>query len=185
MDAAIEGFLLQLLAVDQDVPGLVAGLGPARFNWRPAADRWSIGQCIEHLNLTTERYVPTLRTAVDDARAKGLFRGGPYSLGLFERWFLNGIEPPPRWRTRTRKAFIAAGDLDPTTTVQRAHALHEELASCMREAEGLNLQVIKVKSQFGPARFTLNGTFAILLAHERRHLWQAREVRNNRAFPAP
>jgi hypothetical protein len=184
MDAAIEGFLLQLLAVDQDVPGLVGGLSPARFNWRPAADRWSIGQCLEHLNLTTERYVPVLRKALSDGRAKGLTRGGPYSLGLFERWFLKGMEPPPRWRTRTGKAFIAAGELDPVTTEQRAHHLHEELAACMKDAEGLNLQAIKVKSQFGPVRFTLNGTFAILLAHERRHLWQAREVRNHRAFPA-
>jgi len=183
MDAAIEGLLLQLLAVDQDIPGLAGGLSPARFNWRPAANRWSIGQCLEHLNLTTERYVPALRKAVSDARAKGLVRGGPYSLGWFERWFLKGMEPPPRWRTRTGKAFIAAGELDPATTVQRAHALHQDLAGCIRDAEGLDLQKIRVKSQFGPVWFSLNGTFAIMLAHERRHLWQAREVRNDRAFP--
>jgi hypothetical protein len=31
--------------------------------------------------------------------------------------------------------------------------------------------------------WSLTGTFAILIAHQRRHVWQARQVRKNPAFP--
>ena len=58
------------------------------------------------------------------------------------------------------------------------------LADCMRMAEGLDFRRIKVRSQFGPMSFSLGATFLIVLAHERRHLWQARQVRIADTFPS-
>jgi hypothetical protein len=183
MDAVIEGFLIQLLAIDQDVPGLVKGLSTAQFNWQPARERWSIGQCIEHLNLTTERYLPVLRDAEANARAKGLLRQGPFALGFFESWFLRMMEPPPRRRIRTRRPFVAGTQLEPSRTLERFQSLNAQLGDCMRKAEGIDLKAVKVRSQFGPVSWTLNGTFLMLLAHERRHVWQARQVWKEPAFP--
>ena len=33
---------------------LSEGLDPDHIAWRPAPDRWSIGECLEHLNVTVE-----------------------------------------------------------------------------------------------------------------------------------
>jgi hypothetical protein len=33
-------------------------------------------------------------------------------------------------------------------------------------------------------RFSLGAAFAAISAHQRRHLWQARQLRNDPAFPA-
>jgi hypothetical protein len=183
MDSQIEGYLLQLTSASQDLPGLAKHLSFEQFNWRPSPERWSIGQCVEHLNITTERYLPVLRKAMSDARAAGKLAPGPFALGFLERWFLGTMEPPPRRRFRTGKSFVAAPGLDPSLTMERFDTLQAGFAGCIREAEGLDLKKIKVRSQFGPVSWTLNGTFAILLAHERRHIWQAREVRGDRAFP--
>lgn len=184
MDAGLEGYLVQLQSIEQDLPGIVSGLDEGQFNWRPSPDRWSIGQCIEHLNITAERYLPVLTTGIANARAQGRTAAGPFSLGLFERWFLKSMEPPVRRRFRTGKAFIAPPVLDSARTVSRFFDLQRGLGECMRSADGLDLRRVKVKSQFGPVSWSLNGTFAILLAHERRHLWQARQVRNEPSFRA-
>ena len=183
MDATIEGFLLQLLSVNQDLPGIVAGLGPAQFNWAPAPGRWSIGQSVEHLNITTERYLDGLRQATAKSRATGKVGSGPFTLGFVERWFTQMLEPPARRRVKTPKSFVPPQSLVPEATAERWRSLQGQLAACIREAEGLDLRAIRVRSQFAPVSFSLNGTFGILLAHQRRHMWQAREVRNNRAFP--
>jgi hypothetical protein len=183
MDSQIEGYLLQLTSVAQDLPGIITRLSDAQFNWQPAADRWSIGQCIEHLNITTERYIPVVRQAMLDARAAGRLAPGPFALGVVERWFVLAQEPPVRRGFRTPKAFVAARQLDYDATLARWNRLQEQLADCIRASEGLDLAAIRVRSQFAPIKFTLNGTFAVLLAHERRHLWQAREVRKHHAFP--
>ena len=185
MDAAIEGLLIQLLAINQDAPGIAGGLSAAQFNWQPTPGRWSIGQCVEHLNLTTERYLPVIQQAESDARARGLLRPGPFSLGVIERWFLGVMEPPPRRRVRTRRAFIAAAQLDPQATMERFRTLNGRFGECIRQADGIDLKAVKVKSQFGPVSWTMNGTFLLLLAHQRRHLWQAREVRKALASSAP
>ena len=183
MDATIEGFLLQLLSVNQDLPGIVAGLSPDQFNWAPAPGRWSIGQSVEHLNITTERYLESLRQATSNARAAGKIGSGPFTLGFVERWFTRAQEPPVRRRMKTPKSFVAPHALVLEATVERWRNLQGQLAACLRAAEGLDLRAIRVRSQFAPVSFSLNGTFGILLAHQRRHMWQAREVRNDRAFP--
>lgn len=54
----------------------------------------------------------------------------------------------------------------------------------MEQAEGLDLARVKVPAlEAGRLRFNLQLTFAWIVAHERRHLWQARQVRNHPAFP--
>ncbi|MGE0450687.1 MAG: DinB family protein [Vicinamibacterales bacterium] len=184
MNAALEAYLTQLLSIRQDLPGLAGPLDHRQFNWTPAPGRWSVGQCVEHLNITMERYVPVLEQAISTARAKGLVSPGPFALGLMERWFMRSLEPPVKYRVRTRKAFVPAPDLPPAATVARFSALQAAFDACIRQADGLDLRTVKVKSQFGPLSWSLNGTFAILLAHERRHIWQARQVRNDRGFPS-
>jgi hypothetical protein len=60
----------------------------------------------------------------------------------------------------------------------------ERFADRLRAADGLDLRRIRSRS---PAvtrlTYSLGTAFAIFLAHERRHLWQARGIRNDRAFP--
>ena len=182
MDAAVEGLLTQLLAIDQDLPGLVNGLSTTQFNWHPSPDRWSIGQCVEHLNITTERYLPVLRQAQADARAKGRLGSGPFALGFFEHWFRRTMEPPPRRRMRARAGFAVTAQLDPVATLERFQALNRQFGECIRQADGIDLGAVKVRSQFGPISWTMNGTFLLLLAHQRRHIWQARQVRKEASF---
>lgn len=183
MDAHIEGCLLQLTSLTQDLPAFAEDLSPTQFNWRVSPDRWSIGQCIEHLNITTERYLPVLSQQIASAKSRGRTAPRPFTMGLLERGFFWTIEPPARMRVNAPKAFHAPADLQVDSTVARWRSLHDQLAECIRSADGVDLGGVKVKSQFGPLSFTLGGTFSILLAHERRHTWQARGVLNAAGFP--
>lgn len=184
MDAQIEGLLHQLQTTSQDVPGLTRGLTAEQFNWVPAPGRWSIGQCLEHLNITSERYIPVFKQAIADGRTAGRLSSAPITLGFLERWFMQSLEPPPRMKSKTPKAFIASANLPLDATLARWDAMQAGMAECMRLAEGLDFRRIKVRSQFGPVSFSLGATFLILLAHQRRHVWQARQVRTDSSFPS-
>ena len=39
----------QMTTVARDVDRLVEGLSESQFNWRPAPEKWSIGECLEHI----------------------------------------------------------------------------------------------------------------------------------------
>ena len=57
------------------------------------------------------------------------------------------------------------------------------LGERIRGADGIDLRRARHKSPVAPLSWSLGTMFAVVLAHERRHTWQARQVRNDRAFP--
>jgi hypothetical protein len=55
--------------------------------------------------------------------------------------------------------------------------LRRQLGECIEQANGLDLRKNKMPlPTIQKLKFSLGEIFAILLAHERRHLWQARRV---------
>lgn len=184
MDSELEGYLLQLTSITQELSGTVGGLSESQFNWRPSSARWSIGQCIQHLNITLERYLPGRDNAMSTGRSLGRVAEGPFVASLFERWFIRLMEPPVRRRFKTSPAFVGAAELPLESTLATWEQLHGRLARLTTASEGLDRRRINVRSQFAPISLSIGATFVVLLAHERRHLWQAREVRLEAGFPA-
>jgi hypothetical protein len=55
----------------------------------------------------------------------------------------------------------------------------------LRQANGLDLARARVRSPVGAwLRFSLGAGFALMAAHERRHIWQARRITEMPAFPS-
>ena len=166
---------------------LVEVLSDEQLNWKPGPDRWSIAECLEHLTVTAELYF----AALDDVMARGRAEGkagreqAPFSFSHFERWFLRSLEPPVRMKVRAPRTFVPGSGLDARDVYQRFLAAQDGLEQRIRTAEGLDLRRIRVASPLSRLlRFRLGFALAYLLAHERRHLWQAEQVRREAGFPA-
>ncbi|HEX6940794.1 MAG TPA: DinB family protein [Longimicrobiales bacterium] len=175
----------QLEAIRRDAKTLVAGLRPDQLSWRPAPDRWSIAECLEHLSRTAEVAIPAIDARVADARARGWQRRGPYRPGPVERWMLRGMEPPPKVKFRVKKTLAPTTERDPEEAVTRFFRFQDEIQLRLAAASDLDLRRIKVPSPVVPwMRYRLGFAILFLLAHERRHLWQAWQVRRATGFPA-
>lgn len=173
----------QFAALKTEASGLVNGLKEAQFNWRPDAHRWSIAECLLHLNIVGDRYVHALEKTLAGARARGLLGQGPFGYGWLGKWILANTEPPPKRKFKAGRSFRPA-DGQPITAVMPTFLhLQGQLALQLEQANGLDLAQVKAPVPgMGPIRFNLHLTFAWIAAHERRHLWQARQVRNHPAF---
>lgn len=153
---------------------LVAGLGADGWTRRPAPERWSPGEQIVHLNLTSRAYLPLLRDALARGRERGLLGEGPFRRD-FSGWLLGKmIEPPVRIRTRTKAQFIPQA-LAPAEEVMRDFdALQGEVQAVIREARGLALDRIDVTSPFDArVRYNVYSALRLIPAHQRHHLWLA------------
>lgn len=63
-------------------------------------------------------------------------------------------------------------------------SLQDQLEKRMTQADGLDLGRVRVSSPISRSiKMSLGQSFALVLAHERRHLWQARQVRGSAGFP--
>jgi hypothetical protein len=162
---------------------LTAGLSAAQMNWRPQPGKWSIAQNLAHLNFGYQ-YFDALASSIAAARAKGIIGNGPFRYGWVMRWIIKSNEPPPKRKFKAGKIFTPPPDVDAPKAVADYLRMAARLTELIQEADGLDLA--RVKIPFGPLKWlkiSLGATLAHVTTHERRHLWQAEQVRNDPNFP--
>jgi len=120
-----------------------------------------------------------------DARGCGRLANGPFRFGWLGKWIIAHTEPPPTHKYRAPRSFTPTHGQPITAVLPAFRHLQERLSWQLEQASGLDLAHIRVPApELRLLRFNLQLTFAWIAAHERRHLWQARQVRNHAAFPA-
>ena len=184
MNTELEGYQDQLLSIRQDAPGIVARLSDEQFNWRPAPNQWSIAECFGHLNIASKQFMPTFDQAIASGRERGLTATGPFAYPMLQRYFVRLMEPPPAIRVRTPGAFVPVYGATSSKVLPDFLGWQDQFGERLKQADGLDLRRIRARSAVLPwLRYGLGIGFAAFLAHERRHLWQARQVRNDAGFP--
>ena len=173
----IDDFRRQFEQVSADADALVAPLTDAQFHWRPNASSWSVAQCLEHLNVTARVYLPFLDEAIAHAIRRGLYGPGPFRYNWIGRLVVFSQEPPPRFRSKAPAAFKPVADRPRKEIIAAFRAYQVQYIDRLRQANGIDLARARVRSP-SPywVRLPLGSGFAFAAAHERRHLWQAREI---------
>jgi hypothetical protein len=177
LPADLQAVLHELDRTDQEARQLVSGLSDTQLNWQPDAGAWSVAQCLDHLGQINSVYIVALQAAVrhPDRNSAGPYE--PIQPGWFGRWFINAMEPPPRRKFRSpakgRPGTHKSGD----EVLSAFIASHNELRRLIHEAREVNLNRVRFKNPFvSVLRFTVGTGILIIAAHDRRHLWQARQV---------
>lgn len=156
---------------------LVDGLSEEDWLRRADPNRWSIGEQILHLNLTSRAYLPRLREGLAQARERGLHSKGSYRRD-FKGWLLCRMaEPPVRIKVKTTAPFVPK-DLQPKPeTMRDFDALQDDLRAVVREAGGLALGRVDFVSPFDPRiKYNLYSALRVTAAHQRHHLWLGERV---------
>ena len=160
---------------------LISGLAPEQLGQRPETDTWCIAECLDHLNLTARVVQPMIERSVERGRQQQITGTGPFApgaMGAFLTWF---AEPPPKLRVGATKHVaprcMEAGDI--CRVVPEFWRFHAEWERLVRASDGLDLARITTRPIRRAPVCRLAGTFSWMLAHERRHLLQAENVRKS------
>jgi len=162
-----------------------AHLSSAQLNWKPGLDRWSIGQCFDHLMTANEPYFPIFERIAKGEKKNSLWESMPFVPGLFGGLLVKSLDPSSTRKLKAPKPFMPlASDLD-DRIIERFAAQQEDLSEAMAALEGRDLDAIKVTS---PAlkliTYSLRDACTIIVVHEQRHLQQAERVLRSAQFPA-
>jgi len=148
---------------------LTAGLSAAQMNWRPQPGKWSIAQNLAHLNFGYQ-YFDTLASSIAAARAKGIIGNGPFRYGWLSSWIM-----------RSAKRFTPPPDVDAAKAIADYLRMTARLTELIQEADGLDLA--RAKTPFWWFKMPLGALLTHVITDNRRHLWQAEQVRNDPNFP--
>lgn len=181
MHHQLEAVIAELESASTRLKTLSARLPPEAWHRRPAPQRWSPGECVAHLNLTSEAFLPRLRDGIDQARRLGAGQPPRFALG-FAGWLVGKVAGPSRWlKTRTTPGFVPTGDRPGTDLVQTFARLQDELVGVVRAADGLPLDRVAITSPFNShLRYSVYAAFATIPGHQHRHLAQAEDAADGR-----
>ncbi len=178
MNPQLEEYRQQFERIASEALELTAGLTEAQFNWRPSPEQWSIQECLAHLTSVGQVEVEAVQTAVDEAKAKGITGTGPFEYPAWERFILRETEPPVRHQMPAPKRFVPVHGQPITGILPTFLHVQRQFTIQIERAEGLDLRRVKVPTPITRLlKLSLGATLAQAAAHERRHLAQARRVR--------
>jgi hypothetical protein len=144
---------------------------------RPAPERWGVGECVAHLNLTARAFLPLLDAALEEARSRGGGAPGRYRHDLIGWLLWRASGASGRFRSRTAAAFVPSGSDSPAELRAEFERLQAEQCARVRAADGLPIQKVRIASPFDArVRYNTYSALAILARHQHRHLWQAEQV---------
>jgi hypothetical protein len=169
--------LLELRETRAHAEAISNGRTPAELLRPPAEKRWSAAECVEHLNITNRAYLPRLSEAIRTLRRKNLVSRGGFRLDWNARLLKYWLEPPSRLRLPTGAAFQPVSVQDPAAVLTAFQSIGQELEQELASGRGLALDAEKIRSPFAESmQYNVYSAFAIIAAHNRRHLWQAGKV---------
>jgi hypothetical protein len=180
----VDDFRMRFEELAAEADAFVSPLTDRQFTWRPSPETWSIAHCIDHLNATARTYLPALDEGIADAIRRGLYAEGPFRYNWIGRVFVWTVEPPPRFKSKAPTAFLPSPSRPRAEIMAAFRAYQLQFVDRLRQANGLDLARARVSSPIAKwLKLPLGSGFALQVAHERRHLWQARRVAEMDGFP--
>jgi hypothetical protein len=164
-----ESALVRLRALRDKAPA-------TKWESRSEPERWSVGECVAHLNLTSAAFIPLMRVGLDEARRSGHAAPGRFRRDLLGWLLWRSMGPPVKRKFKTTAPFVPRSDRTSADLVSEFERLQAEQLALAREADNLPIHRVKIASPFNPRlRYNLFSALSILPRHQHRHLWQAEQ----------
>ncbi|MCW5966350.1 MAG: DinB family protein [Bryobacterales bacterium] len=176
---------LQSLEVLARFRRLVDGLSDAQLLWRPAPSSWGIAECLQHLNVSQATYRRPMRVTFERERHNAPLAPDAFRMGFLATNFISMLEPPYRMKVRATATLLPPPELEPQNVIDEFARSREEFLEFAREASRVDMSSIRFANPLlSIMKYSLTEAFLVMLAHDRRHLWQAENVRNHAEFPS-
>jgi hypothetical protein len=181
MHAQLQSIIDGLHGATARLHRLVETVPAAKWPERAEPERWSVSECIEHLNLTSTAYIPIIEAGLGEARQRNVAAPARYRRDLIGWLLWRTMDPPILFRVKTMTPFIPAATAPPDDLLHEFERLQAEQIALAEAADGLPLQAVRIPSPFDPRlTYNLYSCLSLLHPHQHRHLWQAEQVHTTR-----
>jgi len=159
-------------------------LSAAQLNWKPAADRWSVAQCFDHLLTANAAYFPIFDQVLSGQNKSTFWASLPWLPGVWGKMLIKSVSPESARKLKAPKIFRPSSSSVDAAIIRRFVDQQHQVVEYMKATEGLNLEKTIIPSPVtGLITYSVMDAYRIIVAHERRHFLQARRVTEAQGFP--
>ena len=160
------------------VNNLNSDLTEEQFNAKPAPDRWSVGECIEHLNASWDLYKELLQETIDKNQNPSIQNPDEYKPRFLMKKFTGLMEPPYKFKMKTFSMFIPKEKLNREGIINKFNSDVDVYINFIKSSEKVDIKKTIVVSPVSKIiKYQAGELFPFLAAHARRHIWQAENVK--------
>ena len=181
--AELDHARLYLQQTQNGVIGATKGLSQAQWSFKPAPDRWSIAEIVEHMVLAEDLILGPVRQQLANAPAEG-----GRDASKIDAIVLNQM-PDRTTKFKAPDIIQPTGRWTPVVTMDRLRKNYAELMEYLETTPDLRqhaVDALPLKALSNGAYDSMDGYQWILAAtaHVERHTKQILEVRADAGFPA-
>lgn len=184
MNEGLSAFIEEARAITQEAQEAFGHLNTEQLNWKPAPEEWSVAQCFDHLIVTNTGYLPLIKKIADGQYKPSFRERMPLLPRAFGSIVLNAVQPEAQRKFKAVPKFQPSSSAIQGDILARFTTHQEDLVKHMRMTEEVDLRRIIITSPvMSLMTYSLWDTYKILVAHERRHMAQAKRVMDAPGFP--
>lgn len=146
-----------------------------KLNYRASQKEWSILECLAHLNIYGDYYIPEIETRMSQSSHQS---NNTFKTGLLGNYFVKLIQPKEQLnKMKTMDAFNPIGSKLDKTIIQKFRIQQIKMLSLLDKAKNLNLT--KIKTGISISKFIklrLGDTLRFVVLHNQRHIIQANNI---------
>lgn len=172
-----EEYLSDLDLINEEITNEFLILDSSVLNWKPGPEKWSVGQCLDHIIVTNESYGDTFNQILSGKYTPSIWaRINPFS-GYFGRFMTKALGPERRRSFKTFPVFEPASSDISLTICENLKDHNRKLKLVFSQLLGSSKHEMVIRSPASPIiTYKIKDTIAMLVQHEKRHLAQAKEV---------
>jgi hypothetical protein len=164
----------------QQVQEKLLSLDERTLRQRPAPQQWNALECLEHLSLTYDYYLPQMEEAIHEAPTDTSEE--TYESTWLGRMSISSMKPKKDgkipFKMKTFERIKPTTDhRSPQEVINRFINHQQTFEYLTQQAQNVSVNNTKVTTLAGPlVRLRLGDCFRFLLAHTQRHLLQAQQA---------
>jgi uncharacterized damage-inducible protein DinB len=148
--------------------------------YQPSEGKWSIVQVLEHMNAYGRYYIPAIEKGLAE---KKTIKQAWFNSGFWGEYFTKSMKPKNVYeikpKMRTSKDYNFPNSLNIDTVLNEFIEQQDKLSRLLDMAQEVDLNAIRIPITITKiVRLKLGDVFRFLIAHEQRHMIQARNTLN-------
>ena len=154
-----------------------------QLNRGPGPGKWSVGQCLEHLNIVGGLYLPVMSRKIKAARDKGSRPAETVKHGYFGQKMTEAMRVPSSQKAmKSPQQYAPSGSRLPRTVVEVFSRQLDELSSLVEQAREVNANAVRIPNPIIPLLLPrLTDALELVVEHIKRHIAQAERVLDSRS----
>jgi len=157
---------------------LMKGMDKIKLSYPLTNGKWTAIQALEHLNMYNRFYLPAIETCITQAPAG---RSAWFNSGTLGNYFTNMMKPTDVYevknKMKTAKAYNPPAALSADQVISEFVQHQQKITQLLDASRNHDMNAIRIPisvSKF--IKLKLGDTFRFIIAHEQRHLIQARNA---------